>query len=230
MRLDKLSKLLYSKSDDVHQVMRNGGNMPPKAKFTREEVINAALELVSERGQEALTSRELGARLGISARPVFTAFGSMEELQTEVFAAALKRFESYAKKAELYTPVLKKIGMQMVLFSIEEPKLYKLLFMSENSKARSFDDVFARLGPVGQQCIEFIIGDYGLTKEDAMKLFEHVWIHTFGIGALCATGMCCFSKEQTVELLGQDFVAMLMLVKSGQLNRQTVVPELKTEQ
>ena len=48
----------------------------------------------------------------------------------------------------------------------------------------------------------------------AKTLFEHVWIHTFGIGALCATGVCDFSHEQIAEMLTQDFTAMMMLMKS----------------
>lgn len=43
--------------------------MPPKPKFTREEIIAAALEIVSEKGIEALTAKELGEKLGSSARP-----------------------------------------------------------------------------------------------------------------------------------------------------------------
>ena len=35
--------------------------MPPRPKFTREEIVAAALELVSEKGMSALTSRDLGA-------------------------------------------------------------------------------------------------------------------------------------------------------------------------
>lgn len=40
--------------------------MPPKAKFTREEIIAAGLDLVREEGFSALTARGLGARLGLS--------------------------------------------------------------------------------------------------------------------------------------------------------------------
>ena len=109
--------------------------MPPKPKFTKEEIVAAALELVSEKGIEALTARELGVRLGSSARPIFTVFNSMEEVQEEVRAAALKRFESYAEKAMHYTPVFKQVGMQMILFAMEEPKLYQLVYMSENAGA-----------------------------------------------------------------------------------------------
>ena len=57
--------------------------MPPKAKFTKEEIIAAALKITREQGIGAVTARELGARLGSSARPVFTVFSSMEELTRE---------------------------------------------------------------------------------------------------------------------------------------------------
>ena len=48
--------------------------MPPKAKFTKAEIIEAALNIVRADGYEALTSRALGTYLGSSARPIFTVF------------------------------------------------------------------------------------------------------------------------------------------------------------
>ena len=199
--------------------------MPPKPKFTKEEIITAALELVSEKGMEALTARELGAKLGSSARPIFTAFNSMEEVQEEVRTAALKRFESYAEKAMHYTPVFKQVGMQMILFAIEEPKLYQLVYMSENAGATDFDSIVQRLGDVAQLCVDVIRRDYGLEEKEARLLFEHVWIYTFGIGALCATGMCQFSQDEIIQMLGQDFMAMLFYAKSGRMSMPTPVPQ-----
>ena len=204
--------------------------MPPKPKFTKEAIIEAALELVSEKGMSALTSRDLGSRLGSSARPIFTVFNSMEEVQEEVKKAAIKRFESYAEKAIHYTPAFKQIGMQMILFAKEEPKLYQLGFMTENHNNHNFDDIYERLGDVAIQCVDVIQKDYGLSEADAKKLFEHVWIHTFGIGALCATGMCDFSEEQIIEMLGHDFVAMLVHIKSSQMNQPTVHPAQNPEE
>ena len=49
----------------------------------------------------------------------------------------------------------------------------------------------------------------------------------FGVGALCATGMCLFSAEEINELLGQDFMAMLARIKSGQAEAPTPRPALK---
>lgn len=198
--------------------------MPPKPKFTKEEIVAAALALVSEKGMETLTARELGLRLGSSARPIFTVFQSMEEVQRQVRKAAMEHFNSFTEKAMNYTPAFKQFGMQMVLFAKEEPRLFRLLFMTENAQARSFEDVFAELGGTARLCIGLIERDYGLTEPEAMELFRHVWIHTYGIGALCATGMCGFTEEEINGMMGHDFAAMMLLIKSGKLKEKTVTP------
>ncbi len=199
--------------------------MPPKPKFTREEIIAAALDIAAERGMKALTSRELGAALGSSARPIFTVFDSMTEVLSEVRRAALARFEEYAEKAKGYTPVFKQVGLQMILFAKEQPKLYRLLFMSEKPEAESFDDIVRNLGDVAFLCLDVMQNDYFLSREDAKLLFRHVWIYTYGVGALIASGMCSFSEDEVQEMLSSDFFAMLQLIKSG--GGQIIIPEKK---
>ena len=196
--------------------------MPPKTKFTKEQITKAALGVVSEKGAQALTAKELGAALGTSTTPIFTVFNSMQEVQDAVMLAAMERFEEYAHKASHLGPVFKQVGMQMILFAKEEPKLYQLIFMSSISEAQTFDDIYAHLGSVADECLDVLQKDYDLSKDNAKTLFEHVWIHTFGIGALCATGMCDFSHEQIAEMLTQDFTAMMMLMKSGKSNLPTM--------
>ena len=196
--------------------------MPPKAKFTKEQITKAALCVVSEKGAQALTAKELGAALGTSTTPIFTVFHSMQEVQDAVMLAAMERFEEYAHKAAHLGPVFKQVGMQMILFAKEEPKLYQLIFMSSISEAQTFDDIYAHLGSVADECLDVLQKDYDLSKENAKTLFEHVWIHTFGIGALCATGMCDFSHEQIAQMLTQDFTAMMMLMKSGKPSQESI--------
>ena len=196
--------------------------MPPKAKFTKEQITKAALGVVSEKGVQALTAKELGAALGTSTTPIFTVFNSMQEVQDAVMLAAMERFEEYAHKAAHLGPVFKQIGMQMILFAKEEPKLYQLIFMSSISEAQTFDDIYAHLGSLADECLNVLQKDYDLSKADAKTLFEHVWIHTFGIGALCATGTCDFSHEQIAQMLTQDFTAMIMLMKSGKPSQESI--------
>lgn len=188
--------------------------MPPKPKFTKEQVIATALEIVSEKGVDALTAQELRTALHSSASPIFTLFDTMKEIQDGVKIAAMKRFEDYAIDALSDMPIFKQIGMKMVLFGVEEPKLYQLLFMQENQNAVSFDDVFGELGTTAAMCIDTIEKDYQLTSEQAKFVFENVWIYTFGVGALCATKMCHFSKEQLSDMLTTEFQAIMLLVNT----------------
>lgn len=189
--------------------------MPPKPKFTREEIVSCALELVSKRGVDALTARELGTALGSSARPIFTVFENMEELRGEVRKAAMLRYESYITGSNSPMPLFKQVGMQMVLFGSKEPKLYQLLFMQENRNAVSFNDIFEELGSVATDCVDLLCKEHDLTVAQAKLLFENVWVYTFGIGTLCATRVCNFSEKELSDMLTTEFNAMLMLVKSG---------------
>ena len=132
---------------------------------------------------------------------------------TEVRLAAMRYFENFQGVTEEDMPVFKRVGMQMVLFAVQEPKLYRLLFMQENHTAVSFDDLFGKLGSNAQFCMDAICRDYQLSPEEAGILFENVWIYTFGIGTLCVTGVCSFSQEKLGEMLTTEFKAMMTLLK-----------------
>lgn len=188
--------------------------MPPKPKFTKEEIVEKALNVVSSEGADALTARKLGEALGSSARPIFTVFKSMDEVLDEVRQAAMLRFEGFAERRFSDLPLFKQVGMKMILFGIEEPKLYQLLFMQENQRSASFEDVFGELGKTVQRCIDAIEKDYGLNAEDARCLFENMWLYTFGIGTLCATRVCLFSEKRLGELLTTEFQAMMLYIQS----------------
>lgn len=189
--------------------------MPPKPKFKKEEIVAAAMKIVSKKGLEGLTAQELRDELKCSASPIFTVFNTMKEIQDEVFVAAMKYFEQFNVADLPNMPIFKQIGMKMVMFGVKEPKLYQLLFMKENTEAVTFDDVYGVLGDTAKLCIDAIKTDYGLEDEQAKVLFENVWIYTFGIGALCATRACTFSADELSKMLTTEFQAMMMLIKSG---------------
>ena len=189
--------------------------MPPKPKFSKEEIIDAALDIVSRKGVAALTARELGEKLGSSPSPIFTVFKSMDELAQAVRAEAMLRYEEYVSRAKDYFPSFKAIGILMLRYAKEQPKLFQLLFMNENAQARQFEDVFDSLGETAKLCIEFVMTDYGLTDEEARFLFQYVWTFTYGLSAMCATGMCAFSEDELLSMLGNEFMAVMRFIKSG---------------
>ena len=183
--------------------------MPPKPKFSKEEIIDAALDIVSRDGVAALTARELGEKLGCSSSPIFTVFKSMDEVMQAIRVEAMRRYDKYVSRARDYYPSFKAIGILMLRYAKEQPKLFQLLFMAENSQARRFEDVFDSLGETAKLCIEFVMNDYGLTAEKARFLFQYVWTFTYGVSAMSATGMCDFSEDELISMLGNEFMAVM---------------------
>ena len=198
--------------------------MPPKPRFTREEMVEAGLELVRQKGAEALTARELADVLGCSARPIFTAFENMEELRGEVKKAAHKLISNYANEAMEYDPPFKKAGMQIILFASREPNLFKMIFMSSSDKPTSFDEVFS--AHTGNNKFEEVISKaYSLSSKQARYLFEHMWIYTYGISVLCALNQCNFSDAELSNLLGVEFLSLLDYVRNNNIEKQLELPE-----
>ena len=189
--------------------------MPPKPKFTKDHVVRTALELVSKNGIEALTSRGIGKALGCSACPVFTMFKDMGEVKNEVYKEAKRLFDSYMAVAEGYNPAYKERGMQWVKFAQENPKLFQWLFMSETGASSDFNSAIEAI-PFGKEDdIAIIMRDYHATAEQAERLFGQMWVYTYGLCSLCATGVCEFSEEEIISRLGEIFMGMIFVINSS---------------
>lgn len=192
--------------------------MPPKAKFTREEIINAALDIVRTEGFAALTARTLGAKLGSSARPIFTLFASMDEVCQEVVAAVRALYAEYVDRGFEQTglPAFKGVGIQYVKFALAEPKLFQVLFMSEQPKKPAIGDVLPAIEEHYQQILDSIKDDYGLNRQKAEWMYRHLWIYTHGIAVLCATNMCTFTQEDMAKMMSEIFTAVLKELREGE--------------
>jgi len=49
-------------------------------------------------------------------------------------------------------------------------------------------------------------------------------------GSICMPPKPKFTREEIIEMLGHDFVAMLVHIKTGQMNQPTIHPVQKTEE
>lgn len=189
--------------------MKGGAAVPPKAKFSREEIVEAALAIVRAGGAKALTARALGEKLNSSARPIFTVFGNMDEVQQAVINAAKALYREYVQKGLAETPAFKGVGTQYILFSINEPKLFQLLFMTEHGQVPELSNVLPQIDDSYEQILLSVQKGYGVDQGFAEKLYRHLWIYTHGIAALCATGMCRFTGEEISGMMTEVFVSLL---------------------
>lgn len=188
--------------------------MPPKAKFTKEEITAKALEIVRERGESALTARSLGDALGSSARPIFTVFESMEEVQKEVFSAASELYNGYVGKGLSETPAFKGVGQAYIRFAADEPKLFQLLFMREQQSMPDKNSVLPLIDGNSEAILGSIEKGYGLSRELSESLYLHLWIYSHGIAVLIATKVCVMSEQEISDMLTVIFTGLLKKIKS----------------
>ncbi len=189
--------------------------MPPKAKFTRDEIIQTGLDIVRENGMEALSARTLGTKLGSSARPIFTVFQSMEEVQEEVKKSAKLLYAGYVKKGLEQELAFKGVGAQYILFAMQEPKLFQLLFMTEQKEAPVVASILSKLDDNYGEILLSVQNGYNLSEDKAEQLYRHLWIYTHGIAVLCATNMCIFTAEEINKMIVQVFRGMLKEIEQG---------------
>lgn len=190
--------------------------MPPKAKFTKAQITEAAFGILREEGMENLTARALGTKLGSSACPIFTAFANMEEVQQSAIAAAKALYKEYVEKGLSETPAFKGVGMQYIQFAVHEPKLFRRLFMTEQTTVPDFDRVLPLIDQSYAEILASITENYGVTNTAAQRLYSHLWIYTHGIASLCATKMCRFTEEEISDFLTEVFVSLLKKCKEEQ--------------
>ena len=188
--------------------------MPPKPKFSKEEIIQCALEIVTQNGIDALTARSLGEKLGSSARPIFTVFKSMEEVQSEVIASAESLYDSYVEEGLKQDIAFKGVGEAYIRFAIEQPKLFQLLFMREQEKVYKVNEVLGAIDHNKNKILQSIEEGYHLPKDIAMKLYLHLWIYSHGIAVLLATNVCNFSGQEISGMLTVAFTGVLKKILS----------------
>ncbi len=167
-------------------------NMPPKFKFTREEIIDAALNIVREGGISALTARSLAASLGSSPKPIFGLFENMEEVQNEVVSSAKDLYNSYIEegmKSDKYPPY-KASGIAYIEFAKKEKELFKLLFMRDRT-GESIEENREELRPI----LNIVMNNLGITEDEAFLFHMEQWIYVHGIATMLATSYLNWSTE-----------------------------------
>ena len=173
--------------------------MPPKPKFTKNEIIQAAYEIAADDGIDAVMAREVGKKLGSTARPIFTVFSGMDELKDEVRALATRRCLEYLSGAFEYEPAFKEFGMRMVRYAVEQPHLYSLVFSDAGNPA----EVREIFGPLNEQLIGSAVSAFGLSPERAEQLVDRMTVFSTGIATFSQRGGEKLSEAQLAQAFSE---------------------------
>jgi AcrR family transcriptional regulator len=101
----------------------------------RDELLDAAVELLNEHGPDALQTRKVAAAAGTSTMAVYTHFSGMPGLIAEIADEGYRQLDAALTVAETGDPVedLFVLGAAYRRYAIERPHLYRLMFGSTSA-------------------------------------------------------------------------------------------------
>lgn len=162
--------------------------MPPKPKCSKEDIINAAYELMIESGVDSIVSREVGRKLGTTTAPIFTFFSGMNELKEEVYQKALKECSAYLSGALESESVYREFGHRWIKYAYENPNAYRMLFVTYKPgavKGYVNEDFYPVLSIMHSE----VMKSFDLSETDAKDLIDNMCIYAQGIATLLVNGL-----------------------------------------
>lgn len=179
--------------------------MARKETITKNDILEAAFQMLREEGVGQVTARKLAAKANCSTQPIFRVYKNMEELLTELYAKAGDYFEEYyeAFPRQTVTPFVN-LGHAYIHFAQENPRIFSFLFLAENRYGRSFYDLInGQNGNVGRE----IQTATSQGCKNASDLFMKMWIYIHGAACMSLTGDYDLNDNETVQMLKDIYQA-----------------------
>ncbi len=180
--------------------------MARKFLFTKQQIIEAALNVTREKGFSAVTARAVGAELGTSYRPICGYFEDMAQLKQSVIVAADELYRSYLKEdmASGKYPPYKASGMAYIRFAREEKELFKLLFMRDRTNEEK-----NKVASEAEMLSELILKQVGgITKSQAALFYLEMWTYVHGVAVMLATDFYDWGEELISKTLTDMYIGL----------------------
>jgi AcrR family transcriptional regulator len=188
--------------------------VPPKVRFSKEEVVKAAVTIVEEGGLKSLTARNVAASLGASTAPVYSQFATMDELAMCVMEQAQKALLDYTTRP--YTDrVFLNMGTGVVMFACEHRRLYRALLLEGDNYSHVISEFLDKLDSEMRKDTRFT----SLSDAERRVLLRKMWTFTHGLASLICVGLrkdC--TQESVIKTLvdvGSDVIGAT-LARHGQ--------------
>jgi len=185
--------------------------MPPTTRISKENIIKHAVGIVRTEGASALNARALAARLKSSTQPIFSNFGSMEELKIAVIEEANKLYRTKEKELiekELYPPY-KSSGMAYIRFAKEEKELFKLLFMRDRTNEPM------ALGYRVDPALEMLMNATGFDLNTAERVHLSLWACVHGFATMSVSNYIDIPDDIISNTLTDIYTSLTSKIKEA---------------
>lgn len=176
--------------------------MPSSPKIKKEDMLQAALEIVAQDGYAALNIKAVVKKLGCSTAPISWQFGGMDGLRQELIPFAEQYVEkTYYGFSENEFVTFEQRGKGTIDLALEKPYLFRFLYTGERSQLLS-NGFELKPDPSDETNVYEKIADLlEITVEQAMDFVMTMMVYTQGIGTLIASGIVQDTKENMYRML-----------------------------
>ena len=195
--------------------------MPPKTKITKEMIVQAAVEVATQSGYEAINARTVSERLHCSTQPVMYHFSTIEAMKRAAYARIDQMHTDYMMTTSPQCDPLLGIGLNYIRFAVEEPQLFRFLFQSgyarENSLLEMMDseDLIPVLAAMQEGA--------GLSMEKTKQVFLTVALFAHGYASIIANNGLEYDEPLIAKHLEQAWNGALLAVKQEENEREGTV-------
>ncbi len=187
--------------------------MPPKTRITAEMIINAAIEVVRQRGFEKINARAVSAQLHCSTQPVMYHFSTIDSLKKAAYKRVDQLHTEYMMKTPPGQDPILGIGLNYIRFAVEEPQLFRFLFQSgyaqENSLLEMVDS--EELVPV----LEAMREGAGLSLQKTRNVFITVALFAHGYASIIANNHLEYDEKLIAEHLERAWNGAVLAAASS---------------
>lgn len=181
--------------------------MPPKARITRQMILDAAFELVRTEGHEALTARRLAAALGCSTQPVLYQFESIGQLAALTYDRADEYHTAYLTEGlEAEAEPMLCLGLRYIRFGAEEKPLFRFLFQSGRFSGKSPEELTR--APEAGPLVGVLSASAGLNEGRAARVFTALFAAVHGYASLLANNAMRYDPGAAAAMLTDLYEAL----------------------
>ena len=165
--------------------------MAGKSIITKEELLKVAMNMIEKNGAECINARDLAIEAGISTKPIYRLYNSLEDLKKDANEIIKKEYDEFIMKRVDNKNALITVCVAYIEFAQMHKNYFRSMFLSNNLKWQSVDDVLNEKW--NQSTIINLVNKHSLSFDNAKNLFMNVWIYANGLATLIA------SNELTID-------------------------------
>ena len=177
--------------------------MPAISKLTKEDIIKKAVVMVNKKGWDYVNARNLASALKISTKPLYRIYKNMDEIKEDMYKEIYKEYDEFITSRVDNKKALVTLCVAYVEFAKYYKNLFISLFLSNNLKWKSVDDVLNEKW--NQGAIINMVNKQGYTFEEAKELFMHVWLYANGLATLIATNNIDIDDKEIIVRIVKIF-------------------------